>query len=131
MFVRNHLMDWSVFEKIPVVTAVVTAFIENALRHNGDGCDLRLEGTDEGVFISVTDVPELRCEHVQFGLSARGSRRHDHRNRPTAPVTAQLKRRRERSGRARNARRTARPTGRGAPQRPTNREPIAPAGHGW
>jgi hypothetical protein len=39
--------------------------------------------------------------------------------------------RHERSDPARTARPTAPRTGRGAPRRPTTREPIAPAGRGW
>jgi len=56
MFVRNHLAEWSMFDKIPLTSTVATIFIENASSYGGDGCDLRLEGSDEEVFIAVSDV---------------------------------------------------------------------------
>jgi anti-anti-sigma regulatory factor len=56
MFVRNRLAEWSMFDKIPLTATVATIFIENASSYTRGGCELRLEGTDEGIFMSVVDV---------------------------------------------------------------------------
>jgi anti-anti-sigma regulatory factor len=55
MFVRNNLMAWSMFDKIPLTTMLATVFIENASSYAGDGCDLRLEGSDDEVVVAVSD----------------------------------------------------------------------------
>jgi anti-anti-sigma regulatory factor len=55
MFVRNHLIAWSMFDKIPLTTMLATVFIENASSYAGDGCDLRLEGSDEELVVAVSD----------------------------------------------------------------------------
>jgi anti-anti-sigma regulatory factor len=53
MFVRNNLMAWSMFDKIPLTTMLATVFVENASSYAGDGCDLRLE--------AATKNWSLRC----------------------------------------------------------------------
>jgi anti-anti-sigma regulatory factor len=55
IFVRDHLVAWSMRDKLPVASTVVTVFAENALIHTDDGFDVRLEGTSEEVFIAVSD----------------------------------------------------------------------------
>jgi anti-anti-sigma regulatory factor len=55
MFVRNHLMAWSMFDRIALTTMLATVFIENASSYVGDGCDLRLEGSDDEVVVAVSD----------------------------------------------------------------------------
>lgn len=74
MFVRNHLVAWSIYDKIPVATAVATVFIDNALSYTGTGCDLRVEATDEEVFLAVSDassVPPV-CHDRRPGGAASG-----------------------------------------------------------
>jgi hypothetical protein len=109
IFVREQLMAWSMLDRIPVTSTVATVFVENALNYTRDGWDVRLEAPSENVVVAVS--PESRnC---------------------SSDAAAPFRRRRERSVPARSARQTVRPTGRGAPVRPTSREPTAPAGRGW
>jgi anti-anti-sigma factor len=55
LFVHEHLVAWSLRDRIPVASTVVTVFAENAVVHAGDGFDIRLEGTDDEVIIAVSD----------------------------------------------------------------------------
>jgi hypothetical protein len=55
IFVRDHLAAWSMRDKIPVASTVVTVFAENALIHSDHAFDVRLEGTTEEVVIAVSD----------------------------------------------------------------------------
>ena len=55
LFVHDHLVAWSMPDKIPVASTVVTVFAENALSHTEDGFDVRLEGNAEEVVIAVSD----------------------------------------------------------------------------
>jgi anti-anti-sigma regulatory factor len=55
IFVHDHLLAWSMRDKIPVVSTVVTVFAENALSYTDDGFDVRLEGTSEEVVVAVSD----------------------------------------------------------------------------
>ncbi len=55
LFTHDHLVAWSMRDKIPVASTVVTVFAENALSYTGDGFDVRLEGTAEEVVIAVSD----------------------------------------------------------------------------
>ena len=47
MFVRDHLVAWSMRDKIAVASTVTTVFAENALSYTRGGFDIRLEGTTE------------------------------------------------------------------------------------
>ena len=72
-FVRHYLTQWSLESHTPVALTVATVFVENALRHTGDGCDVRLESIDEEVVIAVSDtstVPVARREPVEGVLPA-------------------------------------------------------------
>jgi anti-anti-sigma regulatory factor len=65
LFVHEHLVAWSMDDKIPVASTVVNVFAENALSHTTDGFDVRLEGTDDEVLIAVSDcsrAPAARRE---------------------------------------------------------------------
>ncbi len=65
IFLHDHLVAWSMRDKIPVASTVVTVFAENALSHTDDGFDVRLEGTSEEVVIAVSDsstAPAMRRE---------------------------------------------------------------------
>lgn len=55
MFVHEHLLAWSLRDRVPVASTVVTVFAENAMTYAGDGFDVRLEGTDDEVIIAVSD----------------------------------------------------------------------------
>jgi anti-anti-sigma regulatory factor len=55
IFVHDHLVAWSMRDKIPVASTVVTVFAENALSYTDDGFDVRLEGTSDEVVIAVSD----------------------------------------------------------------------------
>jgi hypothetical protein len=55
MFVRDHLMAWSMRDKIAVASTVATVFAENALSYTRSGFDIRLEGTTDEVFVAVSD----------------------------------------------------------------------------
>jgi anti-anti-sigma regulatory factor len=55
LFVREYLVAWSMCDKIPVASTVVTVFAENALSYAADGFDVRLEGTSTEVVIAVSD----------------------------------------------------------------------------
>ncbi len=54
-FVHDHLVAWSMRDKIPVASTVVTVFAENALSYTADGFDVRLEGTSEEIVVAVSD----------------------------------------------------------------------------
>ncbi len=159
IFVHEYLMAWSMRDKIPVASTVVTVFAENALSYADDGFDVRLEGTVEGgrhrgvrfqycvggaagasarsspcgighrlrALPSLGQHPDVRRQN---GLGTHRSRRHFRRDHRTGALI-RSRRRRERSARARTARRTAPRTGRGGPRRPTSRAQMALAGHGW
>jgi len=51
----EYLVAWSMHDKIPIASTVVTVFAENALSHINDGFDVRLEGTSDEVVIAVSD----------------------------------------------------------------------------
>lgn len=55
MFVHEHLVAWSLRERIPVASTVVTVFAENALSYTDAGFDVRLEGTDDEIIVAVSD----------------------------------------------------------------------------
>jgi anti-anti-sigma factor len=55
LFVHEYLVAWSMHDKIPVASTVVTVFAENALSHTNEGFDVRLEGTFEEVVVAVSD----------------------------------------------------------------------------
>lgn len=60
IFVHEHLVAWALRDRVPVASTVVTVFAENALSYAPDGFEVRLEGTDDEVIISVSDsVPAL------------------------------------------------------------------------
>lgn len=66
-FVTDHLTQWSMEPKIPVVLTVATIFVENALIHTGLGCDLRLETIDGDIVVAVSDTstaPAIRRERA-------------------------------------------------------------------
>jgi anti-anti-sigma factor len=56
MFVRDHLVAWSMRDKIAVASTVISVFAENALSHTRSGFDIRLEGTTDEIFIAVSDA---------------------------------------------------------------------------
>ena len=56
MFVRDHLMAWSMRDKIAVASTVTTVFAENALSYTRSGFDIRLEGTADEVVVAVSDA---------------------------------------------------------------------------
>jgi anti-anti-sigma regulatory factor len=67
IFVREHLMAWSMLEKIPVVSTVATVFVENALNYTRHGCDVRLEADNANVLVAVSDTsskPPIRRERA-------------------------------------------------------------------
>jgi hypothetical protein len=55
MFVRDHLVAWSMRDKIAVASTVATVFVENALSYTLSGFDIRLEGTADEVVVAVSD----------------------------------------------------------------------------
>jgi anti-anti-sigma regulatory factor len=55
LFTHDHLVAWSMHDKIPVASTVVTVFAENALSYTDEGFDVRLEGTSDEVVIAVSD----------------------------------------------------------------------------
>jgi anti-anti-sigma regulatory factor len=55
MFVHEHLVAWSMRDRIPVASTVVNVFAENALRYSYGGFEVRLEGADTEVAIAVSD----------------------------------------------------------------------------
>jgi hypothetical protein len=56
MFVRDHLVAWSMRDKIAVASTVATVFVENALSYTRSGFDIRLEGTTDEVVVAVSDA---------------------------------------------------------------------------
>jgi hypothetical protein len=65
MFVREHLVAWAMYDKVPVASTVVAVFAENALTYTRRGFDVRLEGTDKEVIVAVSDAstnPAVRRE---------------------------------------------------------------------
>lgn len=65
MFVREHLVAWAMYDKVPVASTVVAVFAENALTYTRRGFDVRLEGTDKEVIVAVSDAstnPAIRRE---------------------------------------------------------------------
>lgn len=55
-FVRDHLMAWSMRDKIAVAGTVTNVFVENALSYTRGGFDIRLEGTTDEVVVAVSDA---------------------------------------------------------------------------
>ena len=55
-FVRDHLMAWSMRDKIAVASTVTTVFAENALSYTRSGFDIRLEGSTDEVVVAVSDA---------------------------------------------------------------------------
>ena len=55
-FVRDHLMAWSMRDKIAVASTVTNVFVENALSYTRGGFDIRLEGTTDEVVVAVSDA---------------------------------------------------------------------------
>ena len=56
MFVRDHLVAWSMRDKIAVASTVATVFAENALSYTRNGFEIRLEGTTDEVVVAVSDA---------------------------------------------------------------------------
>jgi anti-anti-sigma regulatory factor len=56
MFVRDHLVAWSMRDKIAVASTVTTVFAENALCYTSGGFDIRLEVTTDEVVVAVSDA---------------------------------------------------------------------------
>jgi anti-anti-sigma regulatory factor len=56
IFVHEHLVAWSMHDKIPVASTVVNVLAENALSHTRGGFDIRLEGGDDQVLVAVSDT---------------------------------------------------------------------------
>lgn len=56
MFVRDHLVAWSMCDKVALASTVTTVFAENALSHTRGGFDVRLEGTTDEVVVAVSDA---------------------------------------------------------------------------
>jgi hypothetical protein len=54
-FVTDWLSHWSLTELTPAVKVVVTALVENALRHAGGATALRLENSGDEVTVAVED----------------------------------------------------------------------------
>jgi len=52
---RDHLAAWSMRDKVPVASTVVSVFAENALIYADDGFDVRLQGTSDEVVVAVSD----------------------------------------------------------------------------
>lgn len=55
IFTHEHLVAWSMRDKIAVASTVVTVLAENALIHTKNGFDVRLESTTEEVVIAISD----------------------------------------------------------------------------
>lgn len=55
IFVHEHLVAWSMRDRVPVASTAVTVFAENALSYTEAGFDVRLEGTDDEVIVAVSD----------------------------------------------------------------------------
>ncbi len=55
IFVSEHLVAWSLRDRIPAASTVLTVFAENALTYASGGFDVRVEGTDDEVVIAVSD----------------------------------------------------------------------------
>ncbi|MGC2654461.1 MAG: STAS domain-containing protein [Mycobacterium sp.] len=74
VFVRDNLAQWSMTHNIPVAITVANIFVENALSYTDDGCEVRLESTEEdGVVIAVSDTsttPAVRRERTPGSLPA-------------------------------------------------------------
>ncbi len=74
VFVRDNLAQWSMTHNIPVAITVANIFIENALSYTDDGCEVRLESTEEDVVvIAVSDTsttPAVRRERTPGSLPA-------------------------------------------------------------
>lgn len=56
MFVRDHLVAWSMRDKVALASTVITVFAENALSHTRGGFDISLEGTTDEVVVAVSDA---------------------------------------------------------------------------
>ena len=56
MFVRDHLVAWSMRDKIAVASTVTSVLAENALCYTRSGFDIRLEGTTDEVVVAVSDA---------------------------------------------------------------------------
>jgi anti-anti-sigma regulatory factor len=74
VFVRDNLAQRSMSHKIPVAITVANIFIENALSYTDDGCEVRLESTEEDVVVvAVSDTsitPAVRRERTPGRLPA-------------------------------------------------------------
>ncbi len=55
IFVHEHLVAWSLRDRAPAASTVMTVFAENALAYATEGFDVRLESTDDEVVIAVSD----------------------------------------------------------------------------
>jgi hypothetical protein len=55
IFVHEHLVAWSMRDRVPVASTALTVFAENALGYTDAGFDVRLEGTDDEVIVAVSD----------------------------------------------------------------------------
>lgn len=65
IFVREHLVAWSMREKVAVASTVVTVFAENALSYTRNGFDVRLEALGNDAVVAVSDSgdrPAVRPE---------------------------------------------------------------------
>jgi anti-anti-sigma factor len=72
-FVHEYLVAWSMRDKVPVASTVVTVFAENALSYTDDGFDVRLEGTSDEVVVAVSDssnAPAVRRERPRGSCPA-------------------------------------------------------------
>jgi hypothetical protein len=73
IFVREHLMAWSMLDRIPVTSTAATVFAENALSYTRHGFDVRLEATSDDVLVAVSDAsttPVIRRERAPGSLPA-------------------------------------------------------------
>lgn len=73
LFVYEHLVAWSLRDRVPVASTVVSVFAENALSHTEAGFDVRLEGADDEVVIAVSDsssAPAVRLERPRGSCPA-------------------------------------------------------------
>jgi anti-anti-sigma regulatory factor len=60
IFARDHLVAWSMRDKIAVASTVISVFAENALSYTRSGFDIHLEGTTAEILIEVSDAsPDL------------------------------------------------------------------------
>jgi anti-anti-sigma regulatory factor len=55
VFVREHLLAWSMHDRIAVASTVATVFAENALTHAGNDFEVRVEDVEDNVIVAVSD----------------------------------------------------------------------------